>query len=184
MPFSNSQYEIYFIELYRENIDPVVRFAGKFLNDLHLCEEIAQETFLRLYRKRIVLKPDIAKVRNYLFTVARNLITDHVRKRDVEEKRLIEAFYLEISPEDLCCNELEEAFIEGEIIDALHESIEEFPEYEQEIYLGMTLNGEVFKEISREKNISFYRMKGIQKKIDDVIRIRLKNIWEDVPQTV
>jgi RNA polymerase sigma-70 factor (ECF subfamily) len=70
---------ISFNELERCHRASVQSFVLKRTGNLHLSEEIAQETFVRAWNSRLVLlKHD--NPRAWLFTVARNLITDHYRK--------------------------------------------------------------------------------------------------------
>lgn len=68
--------------LYRRHGDAVFRYVlGLALGDRHLAEDIVQETFLRAWRT-----PDLATdrpegCRNWLVTVARNVMVDRVRHR-------------------------------------------------------------------------------------------------------
>ncbi|WP_063748357.1 sigma-70 family RNA polymerase sigma factor [Frankia sp. EAN1pec] len=60
--------------LYRDHHRVLLSFIGKHVDDRHRAEDIAQETLLRAWRNRDSLRPD--GVRSYLFTIARNVITD------------------------------------------------------------------------------------------------------------
>lgn len=177
----NTAFEKYFNLLYCNNFGPVAVFLKRFFDDYALCEEIAQETFLKVYKNRIMLVDSPTRQRNYLLTAARNIATDYCRRQSVETKRLMEFHYQETVVDDIFCSQLEEACIEGEIIETLYDVIGESPAEEREIYLDMTLRGVLLSDVSTKNNISLYRMKSIQKKIDYAVRERLKYLWKDEP---
>ena len=58
----------------------VYAFALRFLKDPNEAPDIAQETFLRLYRTSAAFRPR-ASLRAYLFRIARNLCLDYQRKK-------------------------------------------------------------------------------------------------------
>ena len=62
----------------------VVLFATRALGDDEAAQDVAQETFIRLWRARADLTGD--RFRAYLYRVARNLVTDEVRRRDVRAR--------------------------------------------------------------------------------------------------
>jgi|GEM_PF-2576407 len=177
----NAAFEKYFNLLYCNNFVSVAVFLKRFFYDYALCEEIAQETFLKVYKNRVMLADNPSRQRNYLLTVARNIATDYCRRQSVEIKRLMEFHYQETVVDDIFCSQLEEACVEGEIIETLYDVIGESPAEEREIYLDMTLRGSTLADISVKNNISLYRMKAIQRKIDYAVRERLKPLWSDEP---
>ena len=72
-----------FAELLRRHRDAVYGFACRMLSDPREAEDVAQETFLRLYRSSSRYRAD-ASLRTYLLTVARNICIDHFRKKRPE----------------------------------------------------------------------------------------------------
>ena len=71
-----------FAELLNRHLRPVAGFAYRMLGDSSEAEDIAQETFLRLWRHRHAWKPQ-AKLRTWLYRVAHNLCIDRHRRREV-----------------------------------------------------------------------------------------------------
>jgi RNA polymerase sigma-70 factor (ECF subfamily) len=69
-----------FAELVRRYQRPVMNFFFKLVWDVHLSEDYAQEVFIKLYRHAATYE-DTAKFSTFLFTIARNLWIDHVRRR-------------------------------------------------------------------------------------------------------
>ena len=68
--------------------DAIVRFLGR-LGVREEADDLAQETFVRLYKQRRNYKPT-AKFTTYLYTIARNVFADYCRKasRTVEQAEL------------------------------------------------------------------------------------------------
>lgn len=68
----------------------LVRFAYRMLGDVNEAEDVAQETFLRLWKNASRWEPR-AKLSTWLFRVAHNLSVDRLRaRRDVSVSRLPE----------------------------------------------------------------------------------------------
>jgi RNA polymerase sigma-70 factor (ECF subfamily) len=58
---------------------PLWAFVRRFVGEGALAEDLLQETFLRVVRGARDWKPD-ARVSTWLYTIARNLCTDHARR--------------------------------------------------------------------------------------------------------
>ena len=58
-----------------------------FIDCIFICEELAQDMFLRLYEKRVVLEPASRKTINYLYVSARNRTIDYIRRKAIEKKK-------------------------------------------------------------------------------------------------
>ena len=60
--------------------DPLLNFAYRFLGNVVEAEDVVQETFLRLYRKKHAYR-QIAKFSTWIYTIASNLAKTELRKR-------------------------------------------------------------------------------------------------------
>jgi len=60
--------------------DQLLNFAYRFLGNTEEAEDVVQETFLRLYRKRHAYR-QIAKFSTWIYTIAGNLAKTELRKR-------------------------------------------------------------------------------------------------------
>ena len=69
--------------LYRTNGPELYRFALRQLGDATGAHDVVQEVFLRAWRSSASYDPSIASVRTWLFTIARNVIVDQVRRDTV-----------------------------------------------------------------------------------------------------
>ncbi|MCP4727244.1 MAG: sigma-70 family RNA polymerase sigma factor [bacterium] len=67
-------------ELVRRYKDQLVNFAYRFLGDKDDAEDIVQETFLRVYRKKDAYK-SVAKFSTWIYTITGNLAKTELRRR-------------------------------------------------------------------------------------------------------
>lgn len=70
-----------YIELYRMYVQRVHRFVLSRTGDVHLAEDITQETFVSMLRKLTTYTPTGAPFSSWLFQIALNHIRMHMRKR-------------------------------------------------------------------------------------------------------
>lgn len=71
-----------FDALFGRHRQAVFGFARRMTGEETAAEDIAQETFLRLWRARHVYRPAAgATLRTYLLTITRRLVLDHARRR-------------------------------------------------------------------------------------------------------
>ncbi|MHC4841206.1 MAG: RNA polymerase sigma factor, partial [Planctomycetota bacterium] len=69
------RFEMY-LEKYR---GPIYSYVMRLVRDDATAEDIAQETFVRLYKKMDEIRDKTASA--WLYRVARNLVTDYIRKK-------------------------------------------------------------------------------------------------------
>ena len=68
---------------------PIIRLCVRMMTDEQLGEDLAQETFAKLFRKRAKYKPT-GKFSTYLWRVAMNMCYDELRKRKRQWERQFE----------------------------------------------------------------------------------------------
>lgn len=115
--------------------DPLTNYIYRFLGDMKECEDLLQETFLRVYRNRHSYRR-IAKFSTWLYTIAGNLARSEYRKR--KRRRLYslqsvnrddEEYEVEIPDETFAPDTHTESTIQDRHIqDALKQIPEEFRE--------------------------------------------------------
>lgn len=74
-----------FDEIFRAWYEPVVRSANRILRDAGVAEDLAQEVFLELWRRREQMAPD-SSVAGYLLQAVRNRALNHLRHLGVQRK--------------------------------------------------------------------------------------------------
>ncbi len=82
---------------FEEQYDKLLKYCYARLKDKDLAEDTVQETFLRFLGAKDYR--DMDKELPYLYTIARNLVTDHFRRRR-EEPAPDEAFFDELCDEN------------------------------------------------------------------------------------
>ncbi len=92
------------------------------------AEDLAQETLLTVWRKAHLFHPSRGSASTWIFTIARNLRIDHVRRLSNKPYADVEA--LEIaSPEQTAPARVEER----QIVSRVGEALRELPEEQQEV---------------------------------------------------
>jgi RNA polymerase sigma-70 factor (ECF subfamily) len=108
-------------DIVRRNQDKVLSLSYRILKDWHKAEDIAQETFLRVYRAANHYKPK-AKFTTWLYRIVVNLCLDEQRK-----KAHAEASLFDVAPVDLTESNYE-TVERKEILDSVKNAINELPE--------------------------------------------------------
>lgn len=127
-----------FDAIFRQWYEPVVRSANRVLHDPGVAEELSQDVFLELWRRRETLAPD-SSVAGYLMQAVRNRALNHLRHLQVQTKS---AVYVEALSEPA-----EQADAEaqaGELQDAIRDAIAALPPRTREVFL-----------LSRERNLRY-----------------------------
>jgi len=107
-----------FRELLQRHQNAVYGFACRFLGDAREAEDVAQETFLRLYRVSNSYRPE-ASLQTFLFRITKNICINYHRKKRPELMEQLPEAATEETPLDLL-----ESAIEA---DRLEKAIEALP---------------------------------------------------------
>ncbi len=84
-----------FEELFLAHYESIYRLLFRILGSAEEAEDLAQETFLRLYRQRFVRRRQ-HNVRAWLYRVATNLAYNALRSRKRQEQRHVQVAYGEV----------------------------------------------------------------------------------------
>ena len=123
-------------------------------------EDILQDVFSELVETYRLIRP-VKQVAAWLFRVARNRITDLVRKRRPEALR-IEPTSVGEEGDDLNWEDLlpspdagpEAAYARLVLMEELDTALDELPEEQREVFLAHELDGRSFKELAAETGLS------------------------------
>ncbi|GAB7038584.1 MULTISPECIES: sigma-70 family RNA polymerase sigma factor [Catenuloplanes] len=77
--------------LYEEHGGALIAYATRLTGDRTAAEDVLQETLLRAWRHAHELSESTGSIRGWLFTVARNIITDRARARSVRPTEVAES---------------------------------------------------------------------------------------------
>jgi RNA polymerase sigma-70 factor (ECF subfamily) len=142
-----------FSTLFREYYERLYLFAGRFVKDPQIAENVVQDVFVKLW----INKNEIAITHNikaYLYTAVKNHALNYIK----QDKRLIP---LEESLESTEAGNAspEEDFINDEHLKAIHKAVEDLPEQCRKIYQMKKYDDLSYKEISEVLGISINTVK-------------------------
>ena len=133
-----------FKELLKRHQGAIYQFACRFLADSCEAEDIAQETFLRLYRFQERYIPG-SSLRNYLLKITQNLCIDLIRKKSSKLMEMPEMTDNETSHD---CMERVQS------LNALEKAISDLPENQRAVILLRHDHHLRYKEIAQTLGIS------------------------------
>ena len=149
-----------FTLLVRRHQQPLVNFIARFINDRDGAEDLAQETFIRIFKASRRYQPGRAHFKTWMYHIASNLCKNELRNRgrrdryrvdnvvdsndegDVEQIDLIER-----TPADASFQP-EVALERKELDDAIQTAISELPEQYRVPLILRDLQGLSYDEIS------------------------------------
>ncbi len=158
---------------YRVYSPMIRRFIMKYLGDLHTVEEITQDVFIKLIEKKVPLDAECATTKNFLFTVAKNKMLDHLRRNKYEMERQSNCHIDEVVVDSRFYDDVENLYIEGEVISEFHDTIESLPPIKREIFLRHALQRMPLNQIVEELDVSVFIIKKVDREVRQVLRKRL-----------
>ena len=140
------------------HFNAVVRFVTTFTGDTDEAQDIAQETFVRLYERWDDL-PTPEETRSFMYTTAHNLCISRLRHRNVEEeytRRLLEE---QADRED---PRLAEEITYQETLRLLRMAIDSLPRQSRQVIL-LALDGKNNQETATLLGVSVNTVKTLKK---------------------
>ncbi|HET9838307.1 MAG TPA: RNA polymerase sigma factor [Candidatus Angelobacter sp.] len=159
-------------------------FIRRRVPDPSEVEDIVQDVFYRLVEANRLLMP-ISNVTGWLFSVARNRITDLFRKKkpetfsdhavEGEEGELLQIEELLPSPDA----GPEAAYLRNLLLDELEAALEELPAEQREVFVAHELEGRGFKEMAEESGVSVNTLLSRKRYAVLHLRERLREIYNE-----
>ena len=147
-------------------------------------EDIVQDVFYRLVEANRLLMP-IEHVTGWLFSVARNRITDLFRKKkpenfsdqamENEEGEMLAIEDLLPSPDA----SPEALYFRNALLDELELAIEELPEEQREVFVAHELEGRSFRDMAEETGVSMNTLLSRKRYAVLALRKRLQDIYNE-----
>ena len=159
-------------------------FIRRRVPDPRDAEDILQDVFYTLVEANRLLMP-IEHVTGWLFTAARNRITDFFRKKVPE--RFSDADAIddegELMPfEDLLPSPAagpDALYARSVLLDELEDALDELPAEQREVFIAHELEGRSFKEIASETGASVNTLLSRKRYAVLHLRKRLQNIYDE-----
>lgn len=89
-----------FNEIVKRYKDPLTNFVFRFTGDWDECNDIVQETFVRVYRNKHSYKP-VARFSTWIYTIATNLAKTSLRRKKVRKMLSFSGSDRDESPREL-----------------------------------------------------------------------------------
>jgi len=160
-------------------------FIRRRVPDPRDAEEILQDVFFKLVEANRLLMP-IEHVTGWLFRVARNGITDLLRRKKhvslsdaalaVDDGELLRFEDLMPSPDA----GPEALYARRVLLDELELAVDELPEEQREVFIAHELHGRSFKEMSAETGVSVNTLLSRKRYAVLHLRRRLQSTYDDL----
>jgi RNA polymerase sigma factor (sigma-70 family) len=149
-------------------------FIRRRVGDPADVDDVLQDVFSRLVEANRLLMP-IEQVTGWLFTVARNRITDLFRKsRDEDEALDLDEL---LASDD---TEPDALYAQRALIDELEAAIAELPQEQRAVFVAHELEDRSFKSIAEETGVGINTLLSRKRYAVLRLRERLKEIYEEL----
>lgn len=164
------------VERYRQ---PVIHFLFRTLPDATEAEDLAQMVFVQLWKSSPRYEPS-ARFTTFLFTIARNLCLNELRRRARHPADSIDAAAAEDESNpyrqipDIRVASADEAVQGGELVEKVQEALDALPE-KQRTALHLCREGELsYEEIAVVLRLSVQATKSLIHRARESLKGRLK----------
>ncbi len=173
-------------EIVAEERSRLRNFIRRRVPDPADAEDVLQEVFYKLVEANRLLMP-IDHVTGWLFSVARNRITDLWRKKKPVS-------FSDTSPEDigdehgeLLIEDLlpspdsgpEALYVRSVLLDELELALDELPEEQREVFIAHELEGHSFRELAAESGVNINTLLARKRYAVLHLRERLQSIYDE-----
>lgn len=119
------------IEIVRDYKDGLILYINSLVNDIHIAEDLAEETFVRLVVRRPADKGS-GSFKTWLYTMGRNRAIDYLRHHKHRQEVPLDA----CADHTIALNSVEELYFREEKRRAVHFALGRLkPEYQQVLWL-------------------------------------------------
>lgn len=172
----STDYQGRFEACYSRFYKPVRIFIDRMVGCESTASDLAHDTFVRLYEKKVDIFDLGPTGVAYLYTVARNVTVDYIKKSKSERKRVKQLGIQEVVLNKDFFQSLEEAYIEDETVEEMEKAFEELPLQSRRIFICRSVHGMPYNKVKEQEGMSFYHLKQVERDVARHMRSRLKGI--------
>src|SRR5580658_4352996 len=168
-----------FTQLVEKYKQPVMNFVYRSLRDEAEAEDVAQNVFLQVYKSRVRYQRT-AKFSTWLFTIARNLCLNELRRRSRHPAESIEEAHVEHEDqprqqyEDKSHIAAPERLLHGELAQKIEEALAGLPENQRTAILLCRQDELSYEEISEVLDCSLSATKSLIHRGREALKEKLK----------
>lgn len=142
-------------EIYAQYYDKVLGYINRKIGNLTVAEDLCSDVFLKVVEKLDTFDETKASLSTWLYTIARNRVTDYFRTRRVFDE----------VPETLSAEgSVEDSLLNSELLETLAAALEDMEERQRDIIILRYYSGLSLKEIAERLRISYAYVKVLQNK--------------------
>ena len=158
-----------FEQLFDQFFAPLTCYANRYIDSLEVCEDIVQEFFFKIWKKRreLVIK---TSVRNFLVTSIKHSSIDYLRRKETESHY----FEKQITTEDTESDSLEALYSAHELEEMLMAALAKIPPHIREVFEMNRFQELTYREIAEEKGLSVKTVESYMSKTLKILRVELK----------
>lgn len=161
-----------FGKFFNENFPFIVMFADKYLEDMDLAADVAQEAFIQLWRFEGEFE-SMEKAKGFLYTTARHLALNHLKhERIVDEYAKVYEKEADVFFRD--------QVIEEETYQLVHRAVNQLAKQSRKIIL-LSLQGYSNQEIAEQLHISVNSVRTLKQNAYKKLRGILKEHFYLLP---
>jgi RNA polymerase sigma-70 factor, ECF subfamily len=163
----------YFFQLYYK---PLVHFAYTFLGNTEAAEDVACDSFLKLWEKRASIGSILA-IKPYLYAVVRNGCIDILRKQKHQNAYTA---YIKKTEKDFQ-DDASHNIIISESMQQVHLAVQRLPARYQQVFKMLYLEGKEVKDIATELNLPLSTVKSQKARTLELLRKELPHLGYLLP---
>ena len=172
-----------FEALIRKYFPRLVNFIFRFVGNRQAAEDLAQETFFRVYRSVSKYEPR-SKFQTWVFTIAKNLSLNELRRKKYPVVSLDETFStadgeLKRQVEDAHSERTDERLLRAERAEAVKEALGFLPESQRIAVLLRRYEQFSYEEIAQTMNTSVKAVKSLLNRAKENMKIKLAK-WANI----
>lgn len=168
-----------FAELVESYKQPIYNFILRTVRDAAEAEDLAQNTFVQVWKSAKRYRTS-ARFSTWLYTIARNLSLNEIRRRTRHRAQSLDAPHpdYEEQPlhqvEDVSALVPQDALVRAELFNKVEEAIQDLPENQRTALLLCREEDVTYEEIAEILGVSISATKSIIHRAREVLRVRLK----------
>lgn len=176
-------------EAVRKERQRLLDFIRRRVPSTEDAEDILQEVFFELVSMYRLMKP-VEQLASWLFTVARNKITDSYRKKkplSLEEQMMggqtdddDRLLLSELLPTSALS--ADDEMMQEVILETVWQALDELPAEQREVFIWHELDGKSFREMSDETGVTLNTLLSRKRYAVLYLRERLRDLYEEVLQ--
>ena len=168
-----------FTELVEKYKQPVMNLAYRTLRDMTEAEDLAQNVFVQVYKSAARYK-STAKFSTWLFTIARNLCLNEIRRRSRHPAESLDATHPDQDDQPLQQYEDKKTFsppeslLQGELTQQIDQALADLPENQRSAILLCRQDDLSYEEIAEALGCSVSATKSLIHRGRETLKERLK----------